>query len=150
MPIYTDNNAVDYDKIFRKERNRMSLYKSGEDYLETILILHNRTGFVRSVDIATELGYSKPSISRAMVILKNDGFITVGDGGQIKLTEKGLEKAESVYERHRVIRCFLGDILGASAEAADEDACKIEHVISEDSFARLKSFVLEQTHLEKI
>ena len=88
----------------------MSIYESGEDYLETILLLHKKTGYVRSVDIASELGYSKPSISRAMGILKNDGYITVERGGQIMLTDEGKAKAEEVYGRHVMLREFLNKI----------------------------------------
>ena len=108
----------------------MPIYESGEDYLETILLLHRKTGFVRSVDIAAELNYSKPSISRAMNILKDDGFITVESGGQIMLTEKGKAKAESIYERHVIITEFFEKVLGVDHEIAAHDACKIEHILS--------------------
>lgn len=121
----------------------MAIYESGEDYLETILLLHRKTGFVRSVDIASELNYSKPSISRAMNILKDDGFITVEQGGQIMLTEKGLQKAESVYERHVIITDFFEKILGVSPENASHDACKIEHIISDEGYSKLKKFTEE-------
>lgn len=113
------------------------LHESGEDYLETILILHNKTGYVRSIDIATELGYSKPSVSRAMGILKTNGYITVEPSGQILLTEEGRKKAESVYNRHLVITEFL-ESLGVSKENAELDACKIEHIISEETFSKIK------------
>ncbi len=122
----------------------MAIYESGEDYLETILLLHKKTGFVRSVDIATELNYSKPSISRAMNILKENGYITIGNGGQIMLTDKGRQKAESVYERHVVITKFFEEILGVDRETAEHDACKIEHIISNESYAKLKQFTVEQ------
>jgi len=121
----------------------MPIYESGEDYLETILRLHNKTGFVRSVDIACELNYSKPSISRAVNILKESGYITVGSGGQILLTELGKAKAESVYERHVVITGFLENVLKVSRENAEHDACKIEHIISEESYEKLKKFTAE-------
>ncbi len=121
----------------------MAIYESGEDYLETILLLHRKTGFVRSVDIASELNYSKPSISRAMNILKDDGFITVEQGGQIILTEKGQQKAEAVYERHVIITDFFERILGVSPENAAHDACKIEHIISDEGYAKLKKFTEE-------
>lgn len=106
----------------------MAIRESGEDYLETILILHKRTGFVRSIDVANELGYSKPSISRAVGILKSYGYIEVKPGGQIILTESGKEKAESVYGRHLLLRKFLTETLGVSEENAEEDACRIEHI----------------------
>lgn len=117
------------------------IYESGEDYLETILLLHKKTGFVRSVDIANELNYSKPSISRAMTILRENGLITVETGGQILLTDKGREKAEAVYDRHVIITEFFERILGVSPENAEHDACKIEHIISDESYGKLKKFV---------
>ena len=119
----------------------MAIRESGEDYLETILILHRKTGFVRSIDIATELGYSKPSISRAVGILKSDGYITVEPNGQLLLTDKGLAKAEQVYGRHIMLRKFLKDILGVSEENAEADACRIEHILSEETYSKLKSFI---------
>lgn len=119
----------------------MAIHESGEDYLETILILHNKTGYVRSIDIANELGYSKPSVSRAMSILKEGGFINFASDGQITLTEIGKEKAEEVYNRHILITGFLRDTLGVSDENAEEDACKIEHVISCETVEKLKEFL---------
>lgn len=122
----------------------MAIHESGEDYLETILILHKKSGHVRSIDIATELGYSKPSVSRAMSILKEGGFINVASDGQITLTEIGLEKAEEVYNRHLLITGFLCDTLGVSQKNAEEDACKIEHVISCETVEKLREFVKNQ------
>lgn len=119
----------------------MSIYESGEDYLETILLLHKKTGYVRSVDIADQLGYSKPSISRAMGILKNDGYITVERGGQIMLTTEGKAKAEKVYGRHVMLYEFLNKILGVSEENAERDACRIEHILSEETCSKLKAFI---------
>ncbi len=124
----------------------MPIYESGEDYLETILLLHKKTGFVRSIDIANELSYSKPSISRAMNILKENGLITVESGGQIILTEQGRAKAEAVYERHVVIKEFLENVLKVSAETASHDACKIEHIISDESYQKLKEFTAENKY----
>lgn len=119
----------------------MSIHESGEDYLETILILHKNTGFVRSIDIANELGYSKPSISRAVGILKSDGYITVEPNGQIVLTDSGMAKAEQVYERHLMLRKFLTDILGVSTENSEQDACRMEHILSDETYEKLKGFV---------
>lgn len=119
----------------------MAIHESGEDYLETILILHKRTGYVRSIDVANELGYSKPSISRAMGILKSYGYIEVEPGGQIVLTESGIAKAESVYGRHVLLRKFLTETLGVSEENAEEDACRIEHILSDETYSKLKSFI---------
>lgn len=118
----------------------MPIQQSGEDYLETIYLLHQKTGYVRSIDVANELGYAKPSISRAMSILRTDGYITVSDDGQIKLTKSGEEKASAVYGRHQLIRNFLEKILGVNKVTAENDACKIEHVISEESYLRLMEF----------
>ena len=119
----------------------MAIRESGEDYLETILILQERTGYVRSIDIAAELGYSKPSVSRAMSILKADGFITVEADGQIVLTKRGYLKAREVYDRHLLITKFLHEVLGVSEEKTNEDACKIEHVISSETYEKLNVFV---------
>lgn len=119
----------------------MSIRESGEDYLETILILHKNTGYVRSIDIANELGYSKPSISRAVGILKADGYINVEPSGQIILTESGKQKAEQVYEKHLMLRKFLTEILGVSEEISEQDACRIEHILSDETYSKLKDFV---------
>ena len=114
------------------------LYESGENYLETILILHLHDNFVRAVDIAHEMDVSKPSVSRAMGILRDGGFINIGDDGNITLTESGTEVAERIYERHCVLSQWLMD-LGVSPETAAEDACRMEHVISAESFLCLKN-----------
>ncbi|HOV41031.1 MAG: metal-dependent transcriptional regulator [Oscillospiraceae bacterium] len=117
------------------------MHESGENYLETILVLQNKNGYVRSIDIATELGFTKPSISRAMSILKKSEYITMERSGQIKLTEKGLAKANEIYERHRIISEYFEKVLGVSKEIADRDACKIEHVISPESFDKMKNLI---------
>ncbi len=119
----------------------MGIYESGEDYLETILILKNRQGFVRSIDVANELGYSKPSVSRAMSILRDNGYLTIEIGGNIVLTEKGREKAGSVYDRHTHITDFFIKALGVSPEIAEKDACKIEHDISDETFLKIKKYL---------
>ncbi len=114
------------------------LQESGENYLETILILKNKNGNVRSIDIATELGYTKPSISRAMTILKNAQYITVDDStGYISLTDSGYEIAKAMYERHEILSRYLISI-GVSPETATQDACRIEHVISQETFEKIK------------
>ena len=117
----------------------MKIQESKEDYLETILVLKNKLGYVRSIDVATELGYSKPSISRAMSILKNQGLITIENNGNIQLTDEGLTKARQVYERHIIITKFLTNNLGVNEVTAEEDACHIEHVISQETFEKIKS-----------
>ncbi|SDN21310.1 metal-dependent transcriptional regulator [Acetanaerobacterium elongatum] len=121
----------------------MAILESGENYLETILILQQKKGYVRSIDIAAELGFTKPSISRAMGILKKNELIVMDKGGRIQLTEKGWEKAEQVYERHCLIAKYFIAALGIDEETADSDACRIEHVISEQSFEKMKLYVNE-------
>ena len=119
----------------------MAIYKSGEDYLETILILSKNGNFVRSIDVATEMGFSKASVSRAVNILKNEGLITIEPDGQLKLTEKGEIKANSVYSRHNLLKKFFIEFLGVDEDTATNDACKIEHVISEQTYLKLKEYV---------
>ncbi len=116
------------------------LRKSAEDYLETILILKNKNGVVHSIDVAHHLSYSKPSVSRAVANLKRDGYIDMAPGGELTLTDTGLSTAKNVYERHTILSSFLAK-LGVSAEAAADDACLVEHVISDESFACIKAFV---------
>lgn len=117
------------------------MYESGENYLETILVLSKRYGTVRSIDIAREMEFSKPSVSRAVGILKDNGFIHIDQEGMISLTEMGQKKAEHVYERHRLLTAFLKDIIGVAPKVAEEDACRIEHIISEETFQGMKEFL---------
>ena len=117
----------------------MQLQESGELYLETILILSQR-GAVRSLDVAEYMHFSKPSVSRAVSLLKNGGFIIVDKNGFIELTDAGREVADSMYERHRLLTSLL-TMLGVDEETAAEDACKIEHDISEKSFEAIKKHV---------
>ena len=120
----------------------MGLKESGEMYLETIYVLRKDKGFVRAIDVGAELGYSKPSVSRAMGILRDGGYIKVAQDGGITLTEAGLEVAERTYERHTVLsELFMK--LGVDEENAVNDACKIEHVISSTTFAALKKHLNE-------
>ena len=118
----------------------MHLYQSGEDYLETILILRQEKGTVRSIDVAQKLGYSKPSVSRAVSLLKGEGYLTMEKDGRLELTEAGVEVARSIYERHSFLKQWLIH-LGVSAETAEDDACKIEHNISDETFRCLKYYV---------
>ena len=120
----------------------MELHESGEMYLETILILKNRFGYVRSIDIAHELGYSKPSVSRAVSLLTENDYITYDPNGMILLTEKGSEIAESIYERHKVLSKYLIS-LGVSEDTAQRDACRMEHVISPETFDIIKKALAE-------
>ena len=115
----------------------MAIQESGENYLETILILKERNGYVRSIDIAHETGFSKPSVSRAVSILKKEGLVEIDPLNQILLTDKGREIAEGIYERHRVLTKFFEHI-GGDADGAAADACKIEHIISSQTFERIK------------
>ena len=118
------------------------LKESGEMYLETIYVLRKDKGFVRAIDVGAELGYSKPSVSRAMGILRDGGYIKVAEDGGITLTKAGLEVAERTYERHTVLsELFMK--LGVDEETATNDACKIEHVISSTTFAALKKHLNE-------
>lgn len=115
----------------------MRIQESGEMYLETILVLSERLEAVRSIDIAEEMGYSKPSVSRAVKLLKNDEYIHVDSLGGITLTDKGLEIARNILERHHILtECLVR--LGVSEETAAEDACRVEHYISEETFEALK------------
>lgn len=111
--------------------------------METILILQNRNGYVRSVDIAREMDFSKPSVSRAMSLLRQDGSIIMEDSGLITLTDSGRKTAENIYARHRLLTSFFIS-LGVNDKTAAEDACRVEHDISEETFDRLREY-LEQT-----
>ena len=117
------------------------MYESGEDYLEAILVLKNTNGFVRSVDIANHLGFSKPSVSRAMGILERDGYIEFGLGNMIQLTEKGLAKANDVYGRHQLLTKFLVMITGVPEDQAEENACRVEHDIDADVVEGIRKWV---------
>ena len=120
----------------------MNLIESGEMYLETIYTLSKRSDFVRSIDICEEMGFSKPSVSRAMKLLKNDGYIEMENNGRITLTEKGLHIATKIYNRHTLLTEFFIK-LGISEQTAMDDACKIEHVISDESMEAIQKFVRE-------
>lgn len=115
----------------------MRIHESAENYLETIYMLHRKTGAVRSVDIANELDFSKPSVSVAMRNLRENGYIHVDEGGYITLLPAGLEIAERMFERHTTLTNWLV-ALGVAPETAAEDACRIEHVISAESFEAIK------------
>lgn len=118
----------------------MALQESGEMYLETIYVLSQKGGTVRSIDICEHLGYSKPSVSRAVGLLKNGGYITVSHEGYITLTDLGIEISQKLFERHTVLSRVLMQ-LGVDEATATEDACRIEHVISEKSFNALKKYI---------
>ena len=115
----------------------MRIQESGEMYLETILRLSQTSGHVRAIDVGEEMGYSKPSVSRAMSLLKQGEYIVIDKDGAITLTETGRELAEKIYARHTLITNFLVSI-GVDEETAAEDACKMEHSISDTSFEAIK------------
>lgn len=118
---------------------KRTLKESGEMYLETILILTKSNGNVRSIDIALHMGYSKPSVSRAVAMLKENDFISVEKGGLIKLTKQGKELAEKIYERHITLSKVF-EKMGVSPEIAEKDACRIEHYISDETFKAITKY----------
>ena len=118
----------------------MKIQESAENYLETILVLSQGDKPVRSIDVCEHMGFSKPSVSRAMGILKNDGYVTVAPNGYIELTDEGMAIAEKIYARHKLLTSFLV-CLGVDEKIAMEDACKIEHDISDESFLAIKNHV---------
>lgn len=118
----------------------MVIHESAEDYLESILVLRERRGQVRSIDVVNELGYSKPSVSIAMKKLRESGYISMDTDGSITLNESGLEIASRIYGRHKTITRFFV-LLGVDPAVAAEDACKVEHDLSDETFSRLKDFV---------
>jgi Mn-dependent DtxR family transcriptional regulator len=120
----------------------MSVHESGEMYLEAILVLSKKNGFVRSIDVSEYLGYSKPSVSRAVGILKTGGYLLMEKDGSLTLTESGRSIAEKIFERHTVLsRLLVG--LGVSEETAAADACKMEHAISDESFEAIKRYAAD-------
>lgn len=123
------------------------MYESGEMYLETILILKKRNGQVRSIDIARELNFSKPSVSRAVGILKDDGYISIDSNGYIELTDKGTRVSKDIYEKHKILTEFFTTVVKVSPEIAEEDACRIEHVISDETFQGLKKFLKDNNFI---
>ena len=120
----------------------MKIQESGEMYLETILILSQKSPYVRSIDVGEYMGFSKPSVSHAMGLLRSGGYVNMDENGYLTLTEAGAELAGKIYERHRVLTRIL-TLLGVDEKVAAEDACKMEHDISDVSFAALKRHVEE-------
>ena len=118
----------------------MALHESAEMYLETIYVLTQQRGSVRSIDVAEHMGYSKPSVSRAVGLLKNGGYLEVDKDGLLQLTQSGEAVAKQVFERHTVLTTMLRQ-LGVSEETAVEDACRIEHVISQEAFEAIKRHI---------
>jgi Mn-dependent DtxR family transcriptional regulator len=123
---------------FSQEAIRMHLQESGEMYLETIYVLSQNSNCVRSIDVAEHMGYSKPSVSRAMGLLKQGGYVIVDEDGFLVLTEEGRNMAQKIFDRHTVLSKLLVS-MGVSEKTAAEDACKIEHVISDETFHAIKN-----------
>ena len=121
----------------------MHIQESGEMYLETILVLSKKSSAVRAVDVGEHMGFSKPSVSRAIGLLKEGGYVIADEAGHLSLTDEGRGIAEKIYERHRLLTSFLIR-LGVDEETASHDACKIEHDISDTSFEAIKRYALEQ------
>lgn len=121
----------------------MQIQESGQMYLETIYVLTKRGRAVRAVDVSEHMGYSKPSVSRAIGLLKKGGFLFVDEAGAIRLSDAGRELAEKIYERHTLLTAMLVR-LGVDEATASEDACRIEHVISDATFAAIKAHLSEQ------
>ncbi len=121
----------------------MRMQESGEMYLETILVLSKEKKYVRSIDVCEYMGYSKPSISRAVSLLRNEGYVDMDDRGYLSLTDQGRVIAEKIYERHKVLSKVLMD-LGVDEKSAAEDACRIEHVISDGTFEAIKAHIAQQ------
>ena len=119
------------------------MHESGEDYIETIYLLKKRNGSVRSIDVAQELGFSRPSVSRAVSLLKENGYISMTQDGFLELTKEGEQKAESVYDRHTNLTDFLILTTGVNEKTAETDACRIEHIISQDTFLGIKKYLRE-------
>jgi len=118
----------------------MPIQESGEMYLETILLLSRKAAPVRSMDVAQHLGVSRPSVSRAMAILKSGNYVNIDDQGYISLSESGRGIAENIYERHVVLTAFL-EGMGVKKQTAEEDACRIEHIISDEAFKKIKQYI---------
>ena len=119
------------------------MHESGEDYIETIYLLKKKKGVVRSIDVANELGFSRPSVSRGVGILKENGLVIMEDDGELKLTEEGLKTAKKVYEKHTNLTKLLMLTAGVNEEIAETDACRIEHIISPETFRGIKKFIKE-------
>lgn len=120
----------------------MAMLESGEDYIETIYLLKKKNGVVYSIDIAREMGFSRPSISRAMSILREEGYIVMDETSkEINLTDKGRRRAVEIYDKHKTLTSFLQKTAGVSAKVAETDACRIEHIISASTFKGIKNYM---------
>ena len=126
------------------------LRKSGEDYLEAILFIEEEKGIVKSVDIATYLGVSKPSVNKALTILQEMGYVSKPNYSQVTITQEGRKKAKAVAQKHSALTRLLTDVLGVSEEVAEKDACKIEHDISEETTQKLIAFLRSEEHTSEL
>ena len=117
------------------------MHESGENYLETILVIKEKKGSVRSIDVARELNFSKPSVSRAMGILRENGYIVMEPSGEILLTESGRAKAEEIYGRHRLLTAFLTEVAGVPDQLAEENACRMEHILDQEVVDGIRRFM---------
>lgn len=125
------------------------MYESGENYLEAILMVENVKGTVHSVDVAAKLNVSKPSVSRAVMILKKDGYLEDNEGTELKFTKKGRDKATDIYSRHKLLTEFLVAITGIDAEQAEENACRVEHVVDTDVMAGIEKWMSKNRKTKK-
>lgn len=137
MKLISSNKCYD-DVVW--ESVDMELHQSAEDYLEAILMIKERKGYVRSIDVANQLGVSKPSVSYATKRLRENGYIAFNEDGMITLTDLGMKIADDIYTRHKVLTGFFAS-LGVSEEVAQEDACKVEHDLSDETFNALRAYV---------
>ena len=119
------------------------MHESGEDYIETIYLLKKKKGHVRSIDVANELGFSRPSVSRAVGLLKDQGLLNMDDDGELILTEDGIKLAKKIYEKHTNLTMFLMMTAGVDERVAETDACRIEHIISPETFRGIKKYIKE-------
>ncbi len=129
------------------QMGKPKIHASGEDYLEAVLMLQQKKGMVRSIDLARHMGYSKPSISHAVSVLKDGGFLTMDESGFLHLTDAGTEVAEKIYERHRFFTQWLIDA-GIDPETAEQDACQMEHNISQKSFEQIRNAYQKKNNLQ--
>ena len=121
------------------------MHESGENYLETILMLKEKNGSVRSIDIARELGFSKPSVSRAMSILRGNGYIAMEPSGETHLTDSGRKSAEEIYRRHCLLTVFIKEVAKVSEQTAEENACRMEHILDQEVVDGISRFMQERS-----
>ena len=121
------------------------MHESGENYLETILMLKEKNGSVRSIDIARELGFSKPRVSRAMSILRGNGYIAMEPSGEIHLTDSGRKRAEEIYRRHCLLTVFIKEVAKVSEQTAEENACRMEHILDQEVVDGISRFMQERS-----